>query len=323
MALIDRVASTDSGYKVGDLSLYPKVVDDQFQLYTVVNNATTVTAQSASYNATYFIVDSTDGFPAQGIILVGTEAVYYEQLTSNSFRSLKRGFAGSVRSQWSIGTKVSAIVFAEAHNAIKDALINVETNLGTEVDPDENSLNGILSLLETRFLAPKPVFQSMVTVGTAPLFVAFQNFSACDVLSCFWDFGDGGTSVQKQPIHKYNKEGQYTIALTIITKLGGQGVSTKSNYITISSLYSAAFFYVTSYTGSTSTVFEFVDQTDGLITARYWQWGDGGSLEVLDPNQHTATHTYAQKGTYSPSLLVVFADNNKKIVKANQPIVII
>ncbi len=319
---VDRIASTDPGYTTGDLSIYPLAIDDRFQLYRVENNAATVTTQSASYNSSYFVVESTEGFPDQGIIRVGTEAVYYELRTTNSFRKLKRGFAGSRQDQWAIGTKVSAVVFSEPHNSVKDALINVETNLGTEENPAPLSLNGLLKALETRFLAPRPVFQATVKAGAAPLVVTFQNFSSGDILSYFWDFGDGGTSTERAPTHTYNKSGDYDVKLTVITKLNAQGVVTKPAYIKISDFYKPAFFYAQPTTGTTTTEFEFVDQTDGQITARYWQWDDGESTEVLDPNTHTATHTYDQAGTYSPSLLVVFADGQKKIVRTEDPIVV-
>jgi PKD repeat protein len=319
---VDRIASTDLGYKTGDLSIYPVAKDDSQQLFVVANNAITTTSQSASYGSPYFLVESTEGFPAQGIICVGTESVYYDQKTDNSFRRLKRGFAGSRQDQWPIGTPVAAVVSAEPHNAVKDALINIETNLGVDVDPAPASLNGLLKALETRFLAPRPVFQAGPRYGSAPLEVKFQNFSSGDILRYFWDFGDGGTSIEAAPTHTYQSNGVYTVQLNVITKLGAQGYATKTDYITVSDYYKPAFFYYEPSAGTVSTVFTFTDQTDGQITSRYWQWDDGNATSVLDPDIHTATHTYTTKGTYNPSVLVLFADGTKKIVRTVDPLVV-
>ncbi len=38
--------------------------------------------------------------------------------------------------------------------------------------------------------------------------------SGANVISWFWDFGDGGTSVQQNPVHVYQSPGTYTVQLT-------------------------------------------------------------------------------------------------------------
>ena len=62
------------------------------------------------------------------------------------------------------------------------------------------------------------------------------------------------------------------------------------------------------------TTFNFVDQTDGSVAERYWIFGDGETLNVTDPNNHTATHQYAKPGVYEPSLMVIFANQTLKRV---------
>lgn len=319
---VDRVASTDRGYVSGDLSIYPVAKDDLTQLYVVSNNAQTVTTQSVSYNSSYFVVADTSSFPDQGLFQVGTEQVYYSKKTANMFSGLKRGFAGSRQNAWPIGTPVYGAVFAEPHNALKDAALNIERNLGTAVNPDPLSLNGLLDALETRFLAPRPVFRADPRFGTSPLTVTFQNFSEGPALRYLWEFGDGATSQEFAPTHTYMADGSYSVQLSMITVLGAQGVLSKTDYINVGAQFASTFFYVTPTAGTTSTVFEFVDQTDGEITSRYWVWDDGSTTSVTDPNVHAATHQYTSAGTYSPSLMVVFSDDSKKIIQSNGPIVV-
>ncbi len=44
--------------------------------------------------------------------------------------------------------------------------------------------------------------------------VHFQDESL-DAMSCFWDFGDGGTSTEQNPVHQYEANGTYNCCLTI------------------------------------------------------------------------------------------------------------
>jgi PKD repeat protein len=319
---VDRVSSLDPSYQTGDLSIFPAALDTPDQLYQVANNAETTLAKSVSYIANYIVVTDATSFPSSGLFMVGTELVYYSSRSNNVFQGLARGFAGSRRNQWPIGTTVSQSVMAEPHNALKDALINIETELGLQGTPSSTSLNGILTGLETKFLAPKPLFRALPSSGVPPLTVAFQNFSGGEPIRFLWDFGDGSTSVELTPTHTYKAEGNYTVQLNMITSLGGQGFSIKTNYIQVSNSFKPAFFYVTPTAGTTATTFQFVDQTDGDVVSRYWVWDDGTNLSIVDPDIHTATHIYSQAGTYNPTLIVVFSDQHLDRVLLDQPIIV-
>lgn len=304
----DRISSLDVGYEAGDLSLYPTALDTREQLYEVKNNAETSLVQSMSYGSKYVVVGDTSKFPSQGIIKVGKELIYYAEKTSNSFKDLKRGFAGSRQSLWSIGTTVSLPVVADVHNAAMDAIINIENNLGTETNPADESLNGILKSLENRFLAPKPIFRASPISGPAPLTVRFQNFSGGAPVRYLWDFGDGQTSVDVAPSHTYVQEGSYTVKLSMITNLGAQGIVTKKDCITVDNSLAEGFYYVTPAVGTTSTIFSFIDQTTGEVASRYWIFDDGETETQLDPDVHTTTHQFSYPGTYNTALIVVFTN---------------
>jgi PKD repeat protein len=335
-----RVSTLDLGYKTGMLSVFPQALDSHYQLYTATNNCETALKQSLTYAGTYIVVDDNSKFPSNGLLRVGpppgkdgaAELIYYDTKTAGVFRNLIRGFAGSRQNPWPIGSWVTNAVFAEHHNACKDALIQIETDLGTETLPDPKSLNGILKAQETRFLAPRPLFRGYPLVGAPPLAVRFQNFSTGPLVRYLWDFGEGMTSVEKSPIHIYQKEGIYSVKLNIITSLGAQGVVTKSNYITVSEEERPPFFYVTPQQGYSvqtatakgiqPTTFTFVDQTDGDILQRYWIFDGPGRINGVEitsqsiaqdnPNIHTTTFQYDVPGNYEPSLLVLFDNQNLK-----------
>ena len=49
--------------------------------------------------------------------------------------------------------------------------------------------------------------------------VRFQNYSS-DAVSYFWTFGDGSTSEQFEPLHKYDKYGRYNVSLRVSSENG-------------------------------------------------------------------------------------------------------
>ena len=336
---LTRIASTDTGYLAGMLSLFPQAKDSKYQLYTATNNSQTVLKQSLTYAGKYVIVEDNSTFPANGLLRIGpppgqagaAEMIYYDLKTNGEFRNLIRGYAGSRQNPWPVGSWVANAVFAEHHNATKDAIIQIERNLGTTNLPEAISLNGILKSQENRFLSPRPLFRAFPFKGAPPLKVRFQNFSTGPLIRFLWDFGDGTTSIEKSPTHTYQKEGIYSVKLNIITSLGAQGVITKNNYITVSNEEKLPFFYVTPNNGyslqtatdltnrgfpTDPTVFTYVDQTDGDIVQRYWIFDGSGKHDGVDvptqsipeynPNVHTSTYVYDVPGEYEPSLLILF-----------------
>ena len=340
---MSRISSLDSGYTSGQLSLYPEAYDDGTQLYTAVNNQEQVLKHTLPYGGTQIIVDDASGFPQNGLVRVGphgpedAELIYFGSRTNSVLSNLIRGFAGSRQNVWPAFTSyVSCSVMAEHHNAAKDAILNIENFVGTSVNPSATSLNGILTALETNYLAPKPIFRAYPAYCVPGTPITFQNFSEGDVIRFLWDFGDGSQSTERNPVHTYSQEGMYTVQLTIITVTSAQGIVTKSNCINCSLKAASLFFYVSpqnntpNYSITTATnlslspqVFLFMDQSDGNIIQRYWIFGDGTTLSVNDPNKHWTTYSYQNPGTYSPTLILVFSDNSTGRVFLNNQVVVI
>jgi len=341
--MAEKVSSLDTGYVTGDISLFPIVIDDKEILYEATNNSRVMLKQTLTYSSKKVIVENTIGFPPNGIIRVGPdigvagqfEMIYYGEKTANTFTDLKRGFAGSRQTKFLPNKNfVTNSVVAEHHNAIKDALINIETNLGTKETPAELTLNRILKKQEDRFLAPKPLFRAFPIRGPEPMKVRFQNFSTGHVVRYLWDFGDGGTSLEKSPTHTYLTEGKYTVKLNVVTSLGAQGVVTKKDYIEVNNDESLPFFYVDSisnpYSVETATElattpkeFVFVDQSDGDVVQRNWVFGDGSSQTIEDSDIHDASHIYAEPGEYVVTELVVFSNGRLKRVQLPEPLVVL
>ncbi len=67
----------------------------------------------------------------------------------------------------------------------------------------------------TNACAPVVELSVEPTAGRAPLTVRFADHSSGAIGRWEWDFGDGATSRIRNPVHVYNKPGEYTVGLTV------------------------------------------------------------------------------------------------------------
>lgn len=58
-------------------------------------------------------------------------------------------------------------------------------------------------------------FSANIQTGPAPLSVLFEDWSYGGPDEWSWDFGDGGTSAEQNPVHTYVTPGSYTVTLTV------------------------------------------------------------------------------------------------------------
>ncbi|EDM68710.1 putative surface layer protein [Moritella sp. PE36] len=120
-----------------------------------------------------------------------------------------------------------------------------------------------------------------------------------------WDFGDGESSIQQYPAHTFTSSGTYTLSLTVTDNNGA--TSTVSNSVTVSTVPlenqapTAAF--TSACTGFSCNYTDASTDNDGNITAWSWNFGDGSSSTLQNPN-----HTYATEGAYTVSLTVTDDD---------------
>ncbi|WP_321508716.1 PKD domain-containing protein [uncultured Methanoregula sp.] len=79
---------------------------------------------------------------------------------------------------------------------------------------------------------PAISFSGTPISGTAPLNVQFEVSTSGSPTSWSWDFGDGGSSTERDPSYSYVIPGTYTVTLTAKYPYGNKPV-TKSSYITV------------------------------------------------------------------------------------------
>lgn len=82
--------------------------------------------------------------------------------------------------------------------------------------------------------AMTPDFIADVTEGPVPLEVHFTDLTVpgfAPITDIHWDFGDGATSEDQNPVHTYTTPGTYTVTLSV-TDTTGTYQAVKENYIT-------------------------------------------------------------------------------------------
>ncbi|HZI30937.1 MAG TPA: PKD domain-containing protein, partial [Candidatus Binatia bacterium] len=69
--------------------------------------------------------------------------------------------------------------------------------------------------LEPQFRKPIEAQWSFKIVDVSRRLVAFKDLSVGEITSWHWDFGDGETSDEQNPIHTYQKPGHYVVVLYV------------------------------------------------------------------------------------------------------------
>ncbi|MDW5551992.1 PKD domain-containing protein [Methanosarcina sp.] len=96
--------------------------------------------------------------------------------------------------------------------------------------------NGSNALTRTGYIAVSnslaASFSASPGSGPAPLNVSFTEQSTGLPTSWKWDFGDGNTSTEKNPVYMYNKIGRYTVSLTV-NNSESISTETRSRYIVV------------------------------------------------------------------------------------------
>lgn len=171
--------------------------------------------------------------------------------------------------------------------------------------------------------APKDITVTMLAdfsvkneTGDSELSVQFMDESLGIPTSWLWDFGDGSTSTEQNPCHKYTEPGQYSVSLTASRESGiGPYTHTevKKDLVTVCT---KADFNGTPRIGCNSLSVQFSDLSKGSSTSWYWDFGDGEYSTEKEP-----LHTYKSPGIYSVHLTVKSSFNTHTEYKANYIIV--
>jgi PKD repeat protein len=149
-------------------------------------------------------------------------------------------------------------------------------------------------------------FSALPLTGDAPLTVQFTNLTPTPQFDIYlWEFGDGTTSSDINPIHVYQSGSDaagYTASLQVTHSGGATAIETKLGYISASIPTVTAAFTFTTSSGPGPITASFVNtsiNTSQTPTTTYlWDFGDGSSSLLVTP----LDHPYLNTGSFTASL---------------------
>jgi|WetSurMetagenome_2_1015567.scaffolds.fasta_scaffold58262_3 hypothetical protein len=161
---------------------YPSSASSDSNLYVAVNSLATslvgALTSSGGNNGADIEVTSTANFPSVGFITIDQEAIKYTSLLSGPprFSGITRGADGTIAASHAASTTVKHNVIAAHHNALKDEVIAVETDLTNSLGaPNEAAtLASTASTIDARF---DQVFTQLKNISNQSLTTAAKTYA--------------------------------------------------------------------------------------------------------------------------------------------------
>lgn len=194
--------------------------------------------------------------------------------------------------QYSVGLTVFDITDKQSYTCYKDGLITVH-----------------------KYMAPTAKFTATPTQADNSAEVQFSDYSTgTNIVAWNWDFGDGDTSYEQNPKHRYTKPGAYTVKLVVINDKQNSATETKNNYINIRLTAPKADFIQSKVDGYAPLTVQFEYSLANLYfpDSFLWNFGDGTTSTERNP-----IHTYTNAGSYDVQLEVGNSLGKDAIRKGN------
>ncbi|HWQ64088.1 MAG TPA: PKD domain-containing protein [Methanospirillum sp.] len=171
----------------------------------------------------------------------------------------------------------------------------------------------LLQPIPTQNIPPGPTAAISVDTinGTAPLKVSFQAVPSGKIDGYAWDFGDGGTSYEQNPMYTYGTAGNYSVKLVVAGENGSDEIRLKSTITVLEGIKTPVCgFTATPVSGYAPLNVSFSDTSSGSINQYEWSLGDGTSSSDKNPS-----HLYSEPGVYTVGLQVSGQAGNAAEIK--------
>ena len=164
--------------------------------------------------------------------------------------------------------------------------------------------NCIESVTHNIYIFQEPNVDFMLMPGRqcVPFSANFVDLSSSETPILYnWDFGDGNTSTEQNPIHVYTQIGQFPVTLSITTSDGcvGTFTITKVDLVDVHPKPEANFSVDPNYTDICHSVVNFTDESIGGDS--YFYWFDDSTMHSFEQNP---VHLYYTDGWHRPKQIV-------------------
>ena len=261
--------------------------------YTVVLTATNACGSTTATQTVVVVTPPTAGFTAANTSGCAPLSVQYTSAASSNATTFNWQFPGGTPSS----STVQNPVVSYATPGTYSASLTVGNAAGNNTATQTN----------------------LVTVGGTPTtgftaanngaVVTFAN-SSTNAVSYNWNFGNGNSSTQANPVYTYPADGTYTVVLTATNACG----STTATQTVVVVTPPTAGFTATNTTGCAPLSVQYTSTASANTTTFNWQFPGGTPATSTAQNPVVS---YATPGTYSASLTVGNAAGNNTATQTN------
>ena len=201
---------------------------------------------------------------------------------------------------WQIfpGASGTDTVSAEGTHTIEYYAVDNAGNVGTTNQATFTIEKNKKPVADFTYTPEEPLDTDIIT------FVDHSTDEDGEIVSWFWEFGDGSTSTNQNPTHMYEDNGTYVVKLTVTDDKNA--TSTKQVAIVVANKAPVAKFTFNPANPKIGDEIEFTSQSfddDGNIVSYLWDFGDGNTSTEQNP-----VHSYDKTGTYNVTLTVTDND---------------
>lgn len=137
-----------------------------------------------------------------------------------------------------------------------------------------------------------------------PVDIHFTNNStgSANQTDFLWDFGDGNTSIDENPVNTYDSLGLFDITLTVTDEYGCSNTDTFPNFIQLNQI-------VADFTTNPVDTVCLGEQVEFVnLSGIYCNWYFGDGATMLNVSVDTVTHTYVSPGLVTITLIAAPGD---------------
>jgi len=199
---------------------------------------------------------------------------------------------GAISYSWEFWDAPSSTQFQPSHTYLNTGIYSVRLTATSS----NGCTNSLLLSSSVNVAGPIAQFSATDTMGCPPFTAQFTSTSI-GATSYLWQFGDGTTSTQTNPVHIYQQLGEYDVTLIVSSGVGCHDTLLLNDYIDVN-YEQANYLPPPAISGCAPFGTSFaINPQPGV--SYLWDFDDGTTSTLSNP-----THVFTEPGTYVVSLLV-------------------
>ncbi|MEL6593737.1 MAG: PKD domain-containing protein, partial [Bacteroidota bacterium] len=206
---------------------------------------------------------------------------------------------------WDFGDGHSSRAQNPEHSYQANGVYDVKLVITT----DDNCTDSVIQRVEVTDCTPECHASFKYYVSNSLVYFNDKSLSQDPITDWRWEFGDGGHSLERHPVHHYRFPGVYPVTLNIHT-VDGCHDQVKS-YVTITGcgLDCKADF---AYTSDEACVYQFEDYSQSNSVIIQWEWDFGTGETSSEPQP---TYDFPADGDYTVQLVILTANECRDTIR--------